>query len=111
LEQPSFRTTSVTRLKCASYLVSPAGLASFKDYWYWATKCLGVRQFLAKCEKSPHLWHLLSFLGFALSFFLLFELGLCLLLCLCLSVLFFGVTTSPGIHGTGPLYRGVVPPT
>jgi hypothetical protein len=78
-------------LKCASYLVLPASLASFKDFWYKATKCLGVRQFLAKCVKSPHLWHLLSILGFTFSFFLLFELGLCLLLCLRLLVLFFGL--------------------
>jgi hypothetical protein len=76
-------------LKCASYLVSPAGLTSFKDFWYKATICLGARQFLAKCKKSPHLWHLLSFLDFALSLFLLFELDLCLLLCLRLPVLFF----------------------
>ena len=90
LEQPSFGTASDARLKCASYLVSLAGLTSFKDFWYKATRCLGARQFLAKYEKSPHLWHLLSFLDFALSFFLLFELGLCLLLCLHLPVLFFG---------------------
>ena len=90
LEQPSFRTTLDARLKCASYLVSRAGLTSFKNFWYKETRCLGARQFLAKYEKSPHLWHLLSFLDFALSFFLLFELGLCLLLCLHLPVLFFG---------------------
>ena len=90
LEQPSFGTASDARLKCASYLVSPAGLTSFKDFWYKATRCLGARQFLAKCEKSPHLWHLLSFFDFALSLFLLIELGLCLLLCLRLPVLFFG---------------------
>jgi hypothetical protein len=76
-------------LKCASYLLSPAGLVSFKNFWYKPIKCFGVRQFLAKCEKSPHLWHL-SFLGFALSLFLLSEIFLCLLLCLRLPVLFFG---------------------
>jgi hypothetical protein len=64
-------------LKCASYLLSLAGLTSFNDFWYKATRCFGVRQFLAKCEGSPHLWHLLSFLGFALSLFLLSEFLLC----------------------------------
>ena len=90
LEQPSFGTALDARLKCASYLVSPAGLTSFKDFWYKATRCLGARQFLAKCEKYPHLWHLLSFFDFALSLFLLIELGLCLLLRLRLQVLLSG---------------------
>jgi uncharacterized membrane protein len=43
-------------------------LLSFKDLYYKATKCFGVWQFLAKCEKSPHLWHFVSFLGLALYF-------------------------------------------
>ena len=89
-EQPTSGAASDARLKCASYLVSPTGLTSFKDFWYKANRCLSVWQFLAKCEKSTHLWHLLSFLGFALSLFLLYELGLYLLLCLHLPDLFFG---------------------
>ena len=55
LEQPTSGATSDARLKCASYLVSPTGLTSFKDFWYKANRCLSVWQFLAKCEKSTHL--------------------------------------------------------
>ena len=74
-EQLSFGVASDVRLKCISYLLSPACLPSFKDFWYNATKCFGARQSLAKCKKSPHLWHLLSFLDLALSLFHLCELG------------------------------------
>ena len=75
LEQPSFGAKckiEVCLISCVSCWLD----LFFKDFWYKATRCLGPRQFLAKCEKSPHLWHLLSFLDFTLSFFLLFELGL-----------------------------------
>ena len=89
-EQLTFGVASNVRLKCASYLLSPACLPSFKDFWYNATKCFGARQSLAKCEKSPHLWHLLSFLGLALSPFHLCELGLCFGLCFRWPDLFFG---------------------
>jgi hypothetical protein len=43
LEQPYPWTASDARLKCASYLLSPAGLASFKNFWYKPIKCFGVR--------------------------------------------------------------------
>ena len=50
-EQLSFGVVSDVRLKCVSYLLSPASLSSFKDFWYNATKCFGARQSLVKCEK------------------------------------------------------------